>query len=395
LLILTFGGLTFLFLVLAVPIQFKQQWVTMAWAIEGAVMTWVGLRAKDKTSLYASLCLFGIAAFHWFMIDVPAFGYVKDSTFTPLLNPRAYSGFVLIAALAVSAWLYKKFASHLSDEERSMFNGIYLLGANAFAITLLSLDVRSYFEQKRASTALSNDLSQIRNTYFFTLTALWAMYGAVMLFIGVIRRLTIVRLAALLLLAGTVLKVLVADLWYYNEPWHLTIFNQTFGSFFFVITALALSAWWYLRSTDISEEERSFVIPLLIGTANLLALIALSAEVIGHFNRVEELALAAKTMADEKIEDTKQFALTAVWTVYGAVALFIGIKRKVRAIRFASIGLLAITAVRILLVNLQYVSGRWHTTIFNQTFAAFALLIFALACGIWWYSHDKNIEDSE
>src|SRR5262249_29726864 len=155
----------------------------------------------------------------------------EGSTFTPLLNPRACSGFVLIAALAVSAWLYKKFGAHLSDDERWMFNGIYLLGANAFAITLLSLDVNSYFERKRASTAISDDLSQIKNTHFFTLTALWAMYGAVALFIGVTRKLTILRIAALFLLAGTVFKVLAVDLWYYGESWHTTIFNQTFGSF--------------------------------------------------------------------------------------------------------------------------------------------------------------------
>jgi uncharacterized membrane protein len=88
LLILTFLGLSFLFAVLAVPIQFDQHWVTMGWAIEGAVMSWIGLRANDRTSRNAALVVFGIAIGHWFYVDMRQFAYHANETFIPLFNSR-------------------------------------------------------------------------------------------------------------------------------------------------------------------------------------------------------------------------------------------------------------------------------------------------------------------
>ncbi len=328
LLILTFWGLACLFLVLAVPIQFDQQWVTMAWAIEGAIMTFIGLRVKDKTSLYAALAVFGIAAFHWFIIDLPQFGYQPGKSFTPLWNNRGLSCAVLVASLAAASMFYKRFGAHLNDEERSMFGGLYLLGANVFAITLLSFDIHNYFEQKKAATdvALTDDVQRIGNTQLFALTALWAMYGATALVIGVTRRLKLLRFAAFALLAITVLKVFATDFFFYDAKWHATIFNQTFASFAAIIAALACGIFLYSRSQAIEESERVIVLPALIGAANLLAVFALSIEVIGHYNRIT-------AAHDSQLEESKQFALSVLWTVYGAAALLLGIIRNSKLLR--------------------------------------------------------------
>jgi uncharacterized membrane protein len=131
LLVFTFLGLGFLFSVLAVPIQFDQHWVTMGWAIEGAVMTWIGLRAKDQTSRYGALVVFAIALSHWVMVDVHDFAYSVGNEFVPLLNRRALSGAVMVAALAAAAFFYKRYGEE--GEEQSSFAGLFTLGANALA----------------------------------------------------------------------------------------------------------------------------------------------------------------------------------------------------------------------------------------------------------------------
>src|SRR6185436_2526119 len=123
LLVFTFLGLGFLFSVLAVPIQFDQHWVTMGWAIEGAVMTWIGLRANDRTSRYGALVVFAIGLSHWVMVDVPDFAYATGSQFVPLLNRRALSGAVMVAALAAAAWFYKRYGEKV--EEQSSFAGLF------------------------------------------------------------------------------------------------------------------------------------------------------------------------------------------------------------------------------------------------------------------------------
>src|SRR5947207_4071136 len=79
LLIYTFLGLAFLFAVLAVPIQLDQHWVTMGWALEGAAMTWIGLRSGDRTSRYGALVEFGVAVAYWFLVDVQGLAFHSNA----------------------------------------------------------------------------------------------------------------------------------------------------------------------------------------------------------------------------------------------------------------------------------------------------------------------------
>lgn len=391
LLIFTFLSLAFLFAVLAVPIQLDQHWVTMSWALEGAAMTWIGLRIDDRTSRYAGLIVFGVALAHWFNTDVREFGYHANEYFLPLINRRALSCAVLVGALAAAAIFYKRMKSNVEDPERSMFSGLYLLAANTLAVILLSLDAISYFEQAKAS-ASGDHLESVGNTKALTLTALWAIYGAGTLFIGVTRRLKPLRYLALVLLAGATVKVLLVDLFYYDESWHSLILNQTFLALASIVAALALSARFYARGMEPDEEERNTVLPLLIAGANLLAVIALAAEALGHFDRAQAIASGEATA---RLENAKQLALSAVWIIYGATALIIGIRRRSKAVRTGSLILLSMAILKALVVDLSYYKSGWHTLLVNPTFGTFALLIIALATGAWFYLRAEDIGDRE
>jgi uncharacterized membrane protein len=394
LLVLTFLGLAFLFLVLAVPIQLDQHWVTMAWAIEGAIMTWIGLKVNDRTSRYAALIVFVIAISHWAMIDLQEFAFKSPEIFAPLFNRRAASSAVLVASLALAAWFYKRNGENVDGEERSMFRSLYLLAANALAVVLLSLDVNDYFEQARVtSDGTSGTMTQINNNRHVVLSSLWSLYGGAALMVGIVRGITALRLGALGLLGLAVCKVLLIDLSYYDAQFHTTFFNQTFAAFAVLITALAGGAWFYARSKQVEHEEKSVLVPLLIAAANVLAIVALSAEASGHFERAKAAAETTATIGG--LENTRQFALSAVWTLYATASLIIGVARKKKALRVGALVLLALAAIKVLTVDLLYFSASWHTTLFNQSFAAFALLIAALATCAWFYSRSKDIGDKE
>lgn len=393
LLVLTFLGLGFLFAVLAVPIQFDQHWVTMGWAIEGAVMSWIGLRANDRTSRYAGLVVFGVAVAHWFHVDMQEFAYRANDTFLPLLNRRAFSCAVLVAALAAAVWFYRKTATQVDEDERSMFAGLYILAANALAVILLSLDANDYFNQQKAGLPrVGSEKDQLDNTHFFTVSALWSLYGAGLLIVGIKRRLRLIRVAALVLLAGSILLVLALNLSYYSAPWHTLAFNPTFGSFALLIGGLASGAWFYSKSKDIGQEERRLAIGALIGAANVLAIVALSAEALGHYDRAQAIASGE---AVAHLENTKQLALSAVWAIFGTTALYIGVRRRSQSVRAGALLLIALAIAKALVVDLQYYSAGWHTLLINPTFAAFALLICALALGAWLYSRGEEISDKE
>ncbi|MEN3333916.1 MAG: hypothetical protein V7641_3281 [Blastocatellia bacterium] len=316
LLLYTFWGLAILFAVLAVPIQFHQHWVTMGWAIEGAILTWIGLRVNDRISRYGALIVFLIAVTHWLMVDVLDFAYRAEEHFVPLLNQRALSCAVLVAALAAATSFYKRLGAQTEESERQMFTSLYTLGANALAVTLLTLDANDYFGQAQSQAyeqagkpdhfGGSAQWRRFDNQRHLTLSALWSVYATVALLVGVKRNLKPLRIAALLLLAAVAAKLLFKDLLYYDAAWHQTIFNQTFGAFVVFVTACAIGAWVYAKAKEVDEEEKSLVFLTLVGAANLFAVIALSAEVIGHFERLKATPV---DQAIVHLENMKQFAL--------------------------------------------------------------------------------------
>ena len=393
LLIFTFLGLAFLFAVLAVPIQFDQHWVTMGWAIEGAVMSWVGLRANDRPSRYSALVVFGIAVAHWFYVDMREFAYHANESFIPLLNRRALSSAVVVAAFAATVAFYKRTRSNIEDDERSMFTGLYMLAANTMAVILLSLDANDYFNERKAGVQRAGtERDRLNNSHYFTLSALWSIYGAAALIVGIKRRLKLIRVSALVLLAGAIVLVLILNLSYYAAPWHTLGFNQTFGSFALLIGALASGAWFYAKASQLDPSERKAALGGLIGAANVLAVIALSAEALGHFDRAQAIANGE---AIAQLENAKQLALSAVWTIFGATALLIGIRRRSESVRVGSLILLGLATGKVLAIDLQYYDAGWHVLLLNPTFAAFVLLIIALAGCAWFYSRAEGIGDME
>ena len=390
LLVFTFLGLGFLFSVLAIPIQFDQHWVTMGWALEGAVMTWIGLRANDRTSRYAALVVFAIGLTHWIIVDVQDFGYAPGSEFVPLLNRRALSGLVMVISLAAAALFYRRYGKD-GDEERSNFAGLLTLAANGLALALLTIDANDFFEQRKA-LASGRDHSSLGNSKALTLTMLWTLYGVGALFAGISRNIKPLRFLALLLLAGASIKVLVVDLSYYNSSFHSLAFNQTFVACALLVGALASAAWLYSKAEDLESEEREFAFSALVAAANVLAIIALSAEALGYYDRVQALTSGA---AVAQLENQKQFALSAVWSMFGATALIIGIRRGSLAVRVGSLMLLALAAAKALTIDLRYYNAAWHTLFLNPTFFTFALLICAIAAGLWFYTRYEVGDEKE
>ncbi len=355
LLVYTFIGLAVLFLVLAVPIQFHQRWVTIGWAVEGAVMTWVGLRAKDQTSRVAALVVFLIGVTHWLLIDVSDYGYPSNADFTPFLNSRALSAAVLIVALAAAALFYKRYQSEVKEKEDAIFPSIYILAANLLAVTLLSLDVNDYFEKAIAASAGQSTQeiirAQIDSTRQFALTTLWIVYAGMAMFIGFLRGQMLVRVSALILLGLAALKAVLIDLQYYDAQWHTPVLNQTFAVFALLVLAIATGAWFYDKAENVGDEERSVASQLLIVAGNLLAVIALSAEALGYYDvKIARGDIIANNVRDLSL--ARQLSLSVIWALYAGGMLVTGILREKLALRVMALLLFGLTIAKVFFIDL-------------------------------------------
>ncbi|HEX8069474.1 MAG TPA: DUF2339 domain-containing protein [Pyrinomonadaceae bacterium] len=378
----TYVGLCVTFLTMALAIQLDQQWVTIAWGVEALMLTWVGLKAEEDAPRFAALPVFAVALLHWFAVDFQDFGYQFDGpVFHPLLNKRAVACAVLVLVCAGTTWLYRRYADRVDKDDRDILRSVFALAGNALALALLTADVSDYFRQ-----AITRELGaggtggELSNAHQFALTALVAVYAAGALAVGVVRRLAALRLAALAVLVYPVLKVLLADVWFYSAAWHTLVFNWTFAGFAVVVLALAACVRAYARAGDVNARERQLALGGLLAAANVVALTGLSVEFMGYFNRAKALAWGLPDAWHEaaRVENNKQLALSALWTIYAAVAFVLGLRRGRQAVRAGALGLLALAGLKILLVDATYYNATWHAPLLNQTALAFALYVAAL-----------------
>jgi len=354
LLIYSYLGAAVTFFTMAVAIQLDQHWVTIAWAMEALMLTWVGLRSDTKAPRHAALVVLAVAVAHWVGTDMCDFAFNAESTFIPLLNRRAASCAALVGACAAIAWLYQRDAEKVEASERAAIITLVILAANALTLTLLSLDVNDYYEQRisrlaSTQTGAWGEVARLENSKQLALTVIWTLYATAAIAFGVARRVKIVRLAGLGLLAVTAIKVLLLDMSYRAAWWHTPIFNQTFAAFALLVSALGVVVWLYARGEGIDEEERVSVMPCLIAAANLLAVVGLSAEAWGYFEaRINEAA--ASGLFNGGLRDLRlaqQLSLSVIWTIYGGAMLLVGIKRRSRLLRMMALMLLSLTTLKV------------------------------------------------
>jgi len=375
----SYVGAAATFLTMAVAIQLELHWVTMAWAVEALMLTWVGLRSGERAARHAGLVIFCAAVSHWFIWDMLVVNYSLDPSFMPLLNRRALSCAVLVGAIAGASWLYRRatWEGEVDQDERSTVLTFFALTGNGVALALLSLDLNDYFSAGASKSGPASHAA-IENAKQFSITVLWTIYATTILAVGLRRRSKLLRWGGLVLLLVAIGKVLVVDSAFYAASWHLPLFNHTFMAYMLLVAALAFSAWLYRRARDVDEAEQ-LIVPILVLSANVLALAALSLEVIGYYDR--SLATLAIEQSDSdafrQLWEGKIFTIGLVWTIYALYAFMVGAGRGNRAWRFGGLLLLIITTP-VLFATLTYYDAPWHVFVFNRTMGLFAVFVAAL-----------------
>ena len=353
LLALSYIGAAVTFFTLAAAIQLDQHWVTIVWAMEALMLTWIGLRAHTAAPRYVALPVFAVAVLHWFTADMFEFAYQAGETFVPLLNRRAVSAAALVATLAGAVWLYRREGVRVERSERETISAVLILAANVLALTLLTADANDYFNARLAfaGTDDRDAYMAVENARQFTLTVLWAFYALAALVVGVKRNILALRYAALVWLAVTGAKLIAFDAGFYNAAWHLPLANQTFAAFVAFVAALWYAGRLYTHSDKIDEQERRVILVAVTVAANVYAITALSLEATGYFEKL----IRAGALADTDTRDLRLaqgLSLSLVWMLYGGAMLLYGHRRANRLLRLMALLLLTATAFKVFFLDL-------------------------------------------
>jgi uncharacterized membrane protein len=203
------------FLTIAIPLKLDTQWISIGWLIESAVLLWVSVRTHTNLLRYLAVAALGLGIFRLLIYD-------QFRTETLFFNARFATYLVAIAVLAGITIFGKK---HASEQERP-FLQLASVAINVLALIALSWEVADYFDRQMAMVRadlipLSRGHAPPLNYYTkyheiavlrgFTYSAIWLIYGAVLMAVGFRTGSALVRWQALILIACATIKIFLYD----------------------------------------------------------------------------------------------------------------------------------------------------------------------------------------
>lgn len=193
------AGAALAFITLAVPLQLEKQWITIAWALEGAALAWLFTRIPHRGLLLWAQALLGVAFIR--LAFNPAVLAYHPKSDLPIANWYLYAYLVVAASCFIGAYFFPR--PMKKQIAAACAAGTVLL------FLLLNIEIADFYSRGAAltfnffSSSLAQDL---------TYTIGWAIFAVAMLIAGITLRARPARVAAIVLLAVTVLKCFLHDL---------------------------------------------------------------------------------------------------------------------------------------------------------------------------------------
>ncbi len=340
------------FVSFAAPLELSKPWIAVAWAVEVAALVWLD-RRFDLPALRTLARVVGGLVVVRLLLNPAVLDYPLGTH--PLWNWLLYGYGVPLAAFALAAKLARERPAPPATDEGAKSSPARLaleleLGAIGFAVGLITLEIRQIFHPGR--------LAHGGPTF-----AEWSSYDAAWLLLGLgllwIERRNGRRAfcwgGAALLGAGFASTLvgppfLLNPLWEGSDVGSLPVVNLLLYGFgvpivLFQIAFRELSRRGWLRSA------KAFVVASL-----LLAFLLLTLEVRQAFHG-GLLGQGATSIAE-------RYAYSVAWLVFGLVLLALGVRRKSRALRWASLAITSLAVAKVFLYDASNLTGLYRVVSF-------------------------------
>lgn len=191
------AALALTLIAVGVAVQFDGRSVIVGWAAEGALIAWIGVRARNAIFRAGGLLLW-LASIGRLMdgyFDTPA-------GFTAIVNERSLATLFVLGVGYVLAWGL----SRRDTAEGSSIRAALHVVASLLALLWISGEIKSYWEV-RYETPQAHLYEELM------LSLGWGLYGAAAIAAGLWRAYAPLRYIGITVIAITVLKVFFVDLW--------------------------------------------------------------------------------------------------------------------------------------------------------------------------------------
>jgi len=350
------------FATIAIPVQFDGNRITLIWAVEAAALLWFGRVKQVRLFEYFSYPLMLLASLglliNWATSFTERTVSVSDHNLRPIVNGDFVTAIVFVVSFAMIYWIDRK-SEHepaIPEEMRTAFRVFLPAVALGALYNTFRTEIDNYYNLKivesRASLSDAGPFARNRDLPFFN--ALWQIDYS-MLFLAVISFVNLRRVrSALFGYANVVLAVVAlvaflavgmplfselresfmdpeAVLFWGSGPMNVAI---RYISYF---VAAVLIGWLYYYSRDELLERvipMAKRIPAFDALLYSTLLIVLSGDIV---NLMRQFGIA----------DATKLGLSILWVAYALFLVVIGIARNKKPLRFAAIGLIGVTLVKL------------------------------------------------
>jgi len=375
-------GLVLVFITIAIPVQLDGDWVTLLWAIEAALLFWIG-RTKNVPAYeilsYPLMLLSFISIGHdWSAIT----HYSKEQSgywIFPFLNINFLSALLVVASYSFILFLSssKKFVSSLSSKKE--LNSIITFSISAILLIVLynsiRLEIATYWNQLYVDSTLEIkvDDQEFPNIYMNDalnyFKSIWIINYTLLFFsvlsIVNIKKFKNATLGYINLALNTLSIVIFLTVGLYilselrdyylnqslSEYYHIGGFYIGIRYVSFAFVGLMLASCYMLINQDFIKSTSSKLVSafdLLLYTSVLWIL---SSELIAWLDIM-------KSTQEYKL------GLSILWGVYALLLTILGIWKKVKHLRIYAIVLFGITLIKLFFYDISHLETIPKTIVF-------------------------------
>lgn len=373
------SGMVLVFITITIPVQLEGSWVAMLWALEAALVFWIG-RTK-KVAVYEALAyplmvlaFFGVLAY-WndayptYNLDTP------ETKITPLLNIHFLTSLIVLASFGFINILNhnKSYTSFIKSKE--VLNGLSNLALTILLIATYSafkIEIETYWKQLYIDSALTINVegSDYPNYYhnhdLQTMQKIW-LVNYTLLFITVVSFINLKfikqTLSGIISVGGIILGTLIfltgglymlSDLresyleqelsMYYD----ITSFNIIIRYISYLFLAGLLTTFYFIKKWLVDKK----VIGYLFDAVIYISILWVASSELINWMDITEFGQSYK------------LGLSILWGVYALGAVVMGIWQKKKHIRIGAIALFGVTLAKLFLYDISHLNTIAKTIVF-------------------------------
>ena len=337
------------FLTIAIPLYLKMYAVAMAWAVEAAVLTIIGLRYRNILTQISAGVAFILSLCQ--LIDkLP----MHKAAFVLVFNP-AFGTWLFVVLAAVICHIFYRKNKWIIEYYRSIISqAVY---SAACLLLMLTLSMEWFWHCKYNITG-----ENIGQTFFIN--------GLMLLF----TLLTLLLVARPICPAGLLCKIFVVAAGIAGSIFAIFAFTSVyFDKFvifaninfaFAVLFAAGLFTSALFLKRAIGQDENDFIFPYIFSvTAIFVLFILISEEIYLYW-------YCRNRYSVEGVANWRFLAnmyMSIAWAIYAAVLMVAGFWRKTALLRYISLGLFGILLVKVFILDMSTVKSVYRIAAFLAT----------------------------